>query len=43
MVLFVVKISAVGFRWAFDYDVLSIYNSNAIWKIAAIIEAFRSF
>jgi hypothetical protein len=43
MVLFAVKISTSGFRRAFDYDVLSTYTSNEIWKIPAIIEALRNF
>jgi len=44
MVLFVVKISASGVRRAFDYDFFfSIYTSNAVWKIPAIIEACRIF
>jgi len=43
MVLFVVRTSASGIRRTFDYDVLSINTSNAIWKIPAIIEEFRNF
>jgi len=43
MLLFVVKILAAGVRRAFDSDMFSIYTSNAIWKIPANIEVFRSF
>jgi menaquinone-dependent protoporphyrinogen IX oxidase len=43
MALFVVKILADEVRRAFDSVMLSIYTSNATWKIPANIEVFRNF